>query len=441
MKLTAWGNYPILDANIEYFSSITELQNILKSGEKLIIYGNGRSYGDQALGKHVVISKKYNYITQFDTQKGVITCQCGVTLEEILDVIVPKGWFLPVTPGTKYITVGGAVASDVHGKNHHKEGTFCDHVLSIDVMLPSGSIVTCSKKKNQELFKATCGGNGLTGVIINVTFSLKKIETAYITQRTIKAKNIEQLLHAIEKNEHYTYAVAWIDCVAKGKNLGRGVLLLGEHALVDDLPTNKQKSPLRLKNKPKLAVPFMFPNFVLNGLSIKIFNWLYYHKAKNGVHDSIIDYNSFFYPLDSIDNWNRIYGRRGFTQYQFVVPKKVGLEGISAIIKKISHYGKGSFLAVLKTAGPYNGNYLSFPMEGYTLALDFPISKGLFPFLDELDEVILQYGGRLYTTKDVRMKEAFFKASYPDMNKFIKVRKNIKANATFESLQSKRLGL
>ena len=176
MKLTAWGNYPVIDAHIEYFTTITDLQNLLKSGEKIIVYGNGRSYGDQALGEHVILSKKYNYITHFDTQKGIITCQCGITLEEILDVIVPKGWFLPVTPGTKYITVGGAVASDVHGKNHHKEGTFCDHVLSMDVMLYDGSIVACSKKKNQELFKATCGGNGLTGIILNATFSLKKIE-------------------------------------------------------------------------------------------------------------------------------------------------------------------------------------------------------------------------------------------------------------------------
>jgi len=440
MKMKGWGNYPIIDARVDTLTDIRKLEKVLKETEGIIPYGNGRSYGDQALGKQVINTKKYNYITGFDEKKGIITCQCGVTLEEILDVSVPKGWFLFVTPGTKYITVGGAIASDVHGKNHHKEGTFCDHVLSFELMLPDGKIVSCSKKINKELFHATCGGNGLTGIILNATFRLKQIETAYIKQRTIKAANIDELIKLLEENESYTYSVAWIDCVAKGKKLGRGILLLGEHASVSDLKNKNQIiKPLILKKKPMLNVPFFFPNFVLNKMSINIFNFLYYNKAVKGVTDSIIDYNTFFYPLDAVDNWNRIYGKRGFTQYQFAVPKSTGTKGVREIVQKISDNGMGSFLAVLKTFGPANENYVSFPMEGYTLALDFPIKKKLFPFFDELDKLVEGSGGRLYTTKDVRMNGAFFKKGYPFLSKFNSIRKKFKADKTFKSLQSERL--
>lgn len=439
MKLTSWGNYPVIDAKIDYFESIDTLEKFIKSKQKFIPYGNGRSYGDQALYENVLVTKKYNYITHFDEKKGIMTCQCGVTLEEILDVIVPKGWFLPVTPGTKYITIGGAIASDVHGKNHHKEGTFCDHVHSFDIMLPNGSIVTCSRKKNSELFKATCGGNGLTGIILKATFSLKKIETAFIKQKTIRAKNIDELVCYLEENEKYTYAVAWIDCVSKGKKLGRGVLLLGEHAQLNDLNPKQKKNPLMIPKKKKINVPIFFPNFILNALTIKIFNFLYFNKTPKGISETIIDYHSFFYPLDAIENWNRIYGKRGFTQYQFVIPKKAGIEGLRTIMEAISNSRMGSFLAVLKTAGKHNGNYLSFPMEGYTLAMDFAMNKKLFSFLDELDDIIMRFSGRIYTTKDVRMGSQFFASSYPDIGKFMAVRKKIKADKLFESLQSKRL--
>lgn len=442
MKLTAWGNYPTVDVIAKDLGDINRLRDTLKSLEHGIAYGNGRSYGDQALAPTVIMTKRYNCFTGFDVKKGILSCQCGVTLDEILSVIVPKGWFLPVTPGTKYITVGGAIASDVHGKNHHKEGTFCDHVISFDIMLPDGKIVTCSKKSHPELYHATCGGNGLTGIILNATFKLKPIETAYIKQRSIKAANIDELVALIEENEAYTYSVAWIDCVATGKRLGRGVLLLGEHATVSDLKNMKQSSsPLVIKEKPQLTVPIMFPNFALNKLSINLFNALYYWKAKAGSVETIIDYSSFFYPLDVINHWNRIYGKRGFTQYQFVVPKRVGIQGVREIVQRISNNGMGSFLAVLKTSGPSNGNYLSFPMEGYTLALDFPIKKSLFPFLDDLDKLVEEFGGRLYQTKDVRMSASFFQKGYPAIKKFNTVRKSIRANKTFKSIQSERLGL
>ena len=442
MKLSSWGNYPVVDTTAVNLSTAGQMKNDIKGLNAVIPHANGRSYGDQALGEKVLLTRKYNYITDFDIKKGLITCQCGVTLDELLEVIVPKGWFLPVTPGTKYITVGGAIASDVHGKNHHKEGTFCDHIISFDLMLPDGTIIRCSKKENKEIFHATCGGNGLTGLVLKATFSLKPVETAYIKQRSIKAANIDELIKLLEENESYTYSVAWIDCVSTGKNLGRGVLLLGEHAKISDLMNKKQKvDPLVLNSKKKLNVPFYFPNIALNKLSIKMFNFLYYHKAGSGISDSIIDYNTFFYPLDAVDNWNRIYGKRGFTQYQFAVPKSVGTKGVREIVERISKNGMGSFLAVLKTFGPANENYLSFPMEGYTLALDFPIKKKLFPFFDELDRLVEEYGGRLYATKDVRMSGSFFRNSYPLYNKFNSIRKKIKADRKFKSIQSERLGI
>lgn len=441
MKLTAWGNYPVIEANTEELYSIEYAKKKFQQKTPFIPYANGRSYGDQALSENVLLTKRYNCITAFDAKNGIITCQCGVTLEEILEVVVPCGWFLPVTPGTKYITIGGAVASDVHGKNHHKEGTFCDHVISMDVMLPSGDIVRCSKKENLELFRATCGGNGLTGIILNATFKLKKIETAYIKQTSIRAKNLEELVRLIEENEDYTYAVAWIDCLSKGKNIGRGILLLGEHAHKNELSEKLKTNPLVLSKKKKISVPVYFPNVILNKFTIKLFNLLYYHKEPEGKREKIIDYNTFFYPLDAIDNWNRIYGRRGFTQYQFVIPKSAGLEGLRAIVEKISASGMGSFLAVLKTAGKHNGNYLSFPMEGYTLALDFAIHKKLFDFFNELDQLVAAYGGRIYTTKDVRMCGSFFKNTYPDVEKFIRLRKKLKSDTILQSLQSRRLGI
>ncbi len=439
MKVTAWGNYPQIESEITHLRSIQQIQKELKNKESLIPMGMARSYGDSALNENIVLTKKFNRFLSFDEDKGILTCESGVTLEDILDVFVPRGWFLSVTPGTKFITVGGAIASDVHGKNHHVEGTFCNHVLSLDLMQPSGEIVTCSPSKNSKLFRATCGGNGLTGIIISATFKMKRIETAYIKQKILKAKNLYELVEFLEKNEHYTYTVAWVDCQARNKKMGRGYLMMGEHAVQNDLPKKMLKGNLlKLKEKNKLNIPVFLPNLVLNKLIIKIFNQLIYSTAPRE-NVSIIDYDSFFYPLDAITNWNRIYGKKGFTQYQFVIPKEVGIQGLSKIFKKISDEGMGSFLAVLKIAGAYNQNLLSFPTEGYTLALDFPITPGLFTFLNELDRMIMDYGGRLYLTKDVRMSPEMFQKGYPKWKEFMTIRKQIGADKKFHSLQSKRL--
>lgn len=439
-QVSNWGNYPKVTVKFHEFEDIDTLRALLKQTNHVIPRGNGRCYGDSALAPEIISTLRYNKFLSFDDQNGVIRCQSGVILADMLDVIVPRGWFLPVTPGTKLISVGGAIASDVHGKSQHKAGNFSDHLLEMEIMLGDGSIVKCSKEENVDLFWTTCGGMGLTGVILNATMRLIPVETAYFRQESIKAKNLDHLMDLFDESEAWPYSVAWIDCLTGGNSMGRGILTRGDHARLADLETEGQRqNPLEVKPKLKLNVPINFPGFVLNSLSMRIFNFLYYHKQRAEVVRSVVDYNSFFYPLDSIANWNRIYGRRGFTQYQFILPRETSRQGMRTILQKIVDRGMGSFLAVLKLYGKQNG-YLPFAMSGYSLALDFPITDGLFEFLDELDEIVLAHGGRLYLTKDVRMGDKMFMKSYPNVERFINNVKEINHNK-FRSLQSDRVGI
>jgi len=298
------------------------------------------------------------------------------------------------------------------------------------VMLPDGEIVKCSKQENSELFKATCGGMGLTGVILDAKISLKKINSKYINQITIKTRNLKETFEAFEEYKGKPYSVAWIDCLAKGNELGKCLLMVGDFS--DD-------GNLDYQTKNKLNIPFNFPSFLLNTLSVKVFNFLYYGKVRKKVSKQIVDIDTFFYPLDAIDNWNRIYGKNGFTQYQFILPIETSFNGLEEILKKISNSGKGSFLAVLKLYGQANDNYLSFPMKGYSLALDFKIEKGLFELLDELDKIVLKYKGRIYLAKDVRVRKEVFEQGYPQIDKFRSLRRRYKMNNKFNSLQSQRV--
>ncbi|HEY9490102.1 MAG TPA: FAD-binding oxidoreductase, partial [Chryseosolibacter sp.] len=335
------------------------------------------------------------------------------------------------------ITVGGAVASDVHGKNHHVDGSFSRHIVSMTVLTGSGENLVCSSSNHADLFWATCGGMGLTGIILDVKFQLKHINTAFIRQKQIKARNLGEIMGLFEENMDSTYSVAWIDCLKRGNSFGRSILILGEHATVDEVKKEKFLEP---KEKALLTVPFYFPSFVLNGLSVKIFNNLYYAKNLKRVQENVVHYDKFYYPLDSILNWNRIYGKKGFIQYQFVLPLGTGLNGLSDILKRISHRGTGSFLAVLKLFGEQD-NLISFPMRGYTLALDFPIRPGLFEFLDELDKIVADYGGRLYLSKDARMKKEIFWKTYPHAPEFKKILKIYDPQDRFVSRLSERLML
>ncbi len=432
MKIESWGRYPKVFGTVHRFDNEKTLHSIVSEQKALIAYGNGRSYGDSALNDNIVHTRPYDCLLAFDETEGLLHVQAGVLLSEILDVIVPKGWFLKVTPGTKLITVGGAIASDVHGKNHHVEGCFSESVKSFRIMLANGEVVTCSREKTPELWRATCGGMGLTGIILEATLSLKKINSQYIEQTTIKTKNLRETFEAFESYAHMPYSVAWIDCLAADSERGRCLLMAGDF---------KDDGDLDYHHKTQKSIPFNFPDFALNNWSVKAFNRLYYSKVKERVSYQIVDIDTFFYPLDAIGHWNRIYGKQGFTQYQFILPKETSYEGLDEILAAIAESGKGSFLAVLKLYGKENANYLSFPMEGYSLALDFKIEKGLFKLLDRLDTIVVKYGGRIYLTKDVRVSKEVFEQGYPQIEMFRKYRKEQGMDRKFQSLQSKRVGI
>ena len=435
-QLSNWGNYPVLDCDESSFTQEEQLTQYVNSHDHIIARGNGRCYGDASLGEHSISTLRYDKVLHFDTENGIFECQAGITLDQVLAIIVPRGWFLPVTPGTKFITIGGAVASDVHGKNHHAEGSFSNHVISMDVLTGVG-FMSCSPENNPDLFWATCGGMGLTGIITKVRFRLKKIETAYIRQKQIKAENLDEIIRLFDEYKDYTYSMAWIDCLKKGKNFGRSILIVGEHATKEELSGKQSAAPLLLPGKLKLTVPFNLPSFILNNFTVKAFNMLYYAKNYKKEMNGVVPYEPFFYPLDAIHHWNRGYGKQGFVQYQFVLPidRK---EGLAAIMRRISDKGWGSFLAVLKVFGRQD-DLISFPMEGYTLALDFPVRKGLFPFLDELDALVLEYGGKLYLSKDARMQQEVFWKSYPNAERFANIVNTYNPVSKFRSVQSDRL--
>jgi FAD/FMN-containing dehydrogenase len=432
MEIHGWGRFPRVQADVVCPQTLSDFKLAVNQCQSLIPRGLGRSYGDSSLADYVLETRSCSRFKAFDDSSGLLTCDAGVSMAEILEVFVPKGWFLPVTPGTRFVTVGGAIASDVHGKNHHLDGTFGQHVTKITIVLGNGEELTVSPTQNADLFYATCGGMGLTGVIVSATIRLKPIRSSQIIETTIKAPSLEAVLNAFEENHRATYSVAWIDCLAKGKALGRSLLMLGEHAQSCLLDVPKVKA---------ITIPFDMPAAFLNYGTIYAFNTLYYNRIQQQKRTRTIDYEPFFYPLDKLNQWNRIYGRPGFIQYQFVLPKEAGLPGMRKILDRIAVSGRGSFLAVLKAFGKSNQNLLSFPLEGYTLALDFKAETQVFELLDELDRLVLDYGGKLYLTKDARMSEKTFKTSYPNWHEFENIRNRYHALGKFASRQSLRLGL
>ncbi len=426
--VTNWGNYPVVKKEFKSEENYQKIKKFVLNHNELIARGNGRCYGDAALGEAIFSTSKLNKFISFDRLNGVIECESGVLLSEILEVTVPQGYFLLVTPGTKFISVGGAIASDVHGKNHHTEGCFVECVLSFKIMDEKGVILNCSREENSDKFWATIGGMGLTGIILSAKIKLKNIESAYIRQESIKAENLNEIFRLFEESEDWTYTVAWIDCLQKGKNIGRSILIRGEHALKVELPFKLADKPLRLKKKFSPTVPFYFPKFVLNKFTVKAFNFLYFNKQRPKVVKNIIDYETFFYPLDAINDWNRIYGKSGFIQYQMVIPKEKGEEGMRIILETIANSGQGSFLAVLKLFGKNNPlAYNSFPFEGYTLALDFKLNRELVQLVNNLDKIVEEFGGRIYLTKDSMSKSS--------LTNYLK---NVESSK-FTSLQSKRI--
>ena len=438
MKLSGWGRYPRINAKVNSPLTIIELKKIIK--KKSIARGNGRSYGDSSISKSSTICmKRFNNILEFDKKTGLLVVESGVLLSDIIDRFLPKGWFPKVTPGSKYVSVGGMVACDVHGKNHHKDGSFGKYIKWLEIITTNGKIKRCSKKNNSKLFNWTIGGMGLTGVILSVAFYLRPIKTSWIKQKTIPTNNIDHTIEIFEKNLNSTYSVAWIDCLSQGSGLGRSLVMLGEHAQILDLDTKKRKNPLLLKKKKNLSLPFDFPSFVLNSFTIKMFNFFYYFFNSKNLKSKLVYYDTFFYPLDYIVNWNRIYGHKGFAQFQCVIPIKNASSGIRELLELISKFKSTSFLTVLKRFGKQN-SFVSFPMKGYTLALDFPITKKNLGLMKQLDKITLKYKGRFYLAKDSRLKKNDLKKSDSRFKKFSKFRAtNMKKQ--FSSSQSERLGL
>jgi FAD/FMN-containing dehydrogenase len=430
MRLTNWGNYPKASGKCESAHSDDEVRGVLLKNQPLIVQGNHRSYGDSAFCKQVLNLKSRDYLLQFDTDKGILHCQAGVLFSDLLAVIVPKGWLLPVLPGTQFISVGGAIASDVHGKNHHHTGTFCQFVISFSLMLADGTIINCSKRKNIKYFHATCGGMGLTGVILDAKIQLVAIQSNSITQTTIKCKNLSQIFSVFEKNANSLYTVAWLDSMTEGKSLGKGIVMLGEP---------QTSGALTYDFKTKIKLPFYLPAFIMNRWTAKIFNYLYYAKSKENTQ--IISLQKFFFPLDNISGWNKLYGRNGFLQFQCVLPMETSHQGIAALLKQIGKSNQASFLAVLKPMGKANNNLLSFPMAGYSLALDFKYNNTVLSLLDELDKIVIKYQGRIYLCKDARMSKNTFDQGYKNADEFRKFRRQMGLDKQFSSLQSKRLGL
>ena len=408
-----------------------DIQQFLKSSNNIIAQGNHRSYGDSAFADVVINMKHHDLFLDFDIEKGVIECQSGVLFKQILEVAVPKGWLIPVLPGTQFITLGGAIASDVHGKNHHLDGTISEFIESFHLMLADGSILECSSETNSELFHATFGGMGLTGIIVDAKLKLHPIKSTNLIQRKIKTNNLKETLKVFEDHLDIPYSVAWFDCLSN--DIGKSIVILAEH------DTNQQAQALTYSYRSKLSIPFHFPSFILNKWTVKLFNWFYYKRAKE--EEDTIPLQQFFFPLDSINNWNKIYGKKGFIQYQCVIPLENSESGLSQILKQIQKSGQGSFLAVLKRMGPENNNYLSFPISGYTLALDFKVNKKVFKLLHELDKIVLSHHGKIYLCKDSRIDQKHMDLSYPQLEKFKDIRSKYKLNNVFNSSQSKRLKL
>lgn len=440
-KLAGWGNYPMVTSKVITLSDSHGLEP-QSLDLKVIARGLGRSYGDQAINESQLVAKceELSQIISFDEETGLLECEAGVSLAKIIEVFAPKGWFPMVCPGTKYVTIGGAIANDIHGKAHHIDGSFVNSVLAFTILLADGTIKKATREDNGDLFWACFGGLGLLGIIMTAKIQLRRIETTYFKQKAIVANSIEEMVDAIEaSNETYNYSVAWIDPLAKGGKLGHGVLTLGNKALLDDLPGKLQKEPLKVSRPGKLNVPLFFPDFALNTLTVRFLNQVIYGVQKSA--PGIVHYEKFFFPLDAINNWNRGYGRRGFTQYQFVIPEQDAKRHLRIILEKIAHSGCTPFLNVLKKMGKGQGGLLSFPFEGYTLAIDFPITKKLFAFIHELDQLVLEYGGRVYLGKDALLERETFRAMYPQYKDWLKIKEKYDPMNVFSSNISRRLGL
>lgn len=410
----SWGRFPKLDATLYPMSWTSDFPPREIPAERMLPVGAGRSYGDVCLLEHGMLlqTRGLDRMLQFDPSTGILRCEAGVTLAEILDFAVPLGFFLPVTPGTKYVTVGGAIANDIHGKNHHIAGTFGCHVLRFELVRSDGSRILCSNRENRDWFAMTIGGMGLTGLISWAEVRLRPIVSRSINYRGDKFVGFSEFLDISRSAADVEYTVAWLDCASTGKNFARGIFMQGTHA--------ETPAPLKRSKEPKLVFPIDLPEFALNKYTVSLFNFAYYNKQTKKTVTSVVDYEPFFYPLDSVLKWNRMYGKSGLLQFQCVLPWDDDNHGITQMMKAITASGLASFLAVLKVFGDVpSPGVMSFPKPGLTLALDFPIrQERSFDLFNRLASITLDHGGRLYPAKDALMTAEQYQAFYPEWQKF-----------------------
>lgn len=437
--LSGWGRFPRQNTRLSAPRNEQALAQALRAGPA-IARGLGRAYGDSAVGAHTLSMRHFDRMIAFDPASGQLVAEAGVSLGEIIDALLPRGWFPSVTPGTKFVTLGGAIAADVHGKNHHSEGSFAAFTDWFDLMGGDGTVRHCSRNENADLFWHTLGGMGLTGVILRAAIRLRPVESGWIRQRLIPAPGLDAALDAFDAHMGATYSVAWIDCLVSGPALGRSLVMLGEHATRADLPPARQARPYETPRHRGFSFPFDLPGLALNPLSVRAFNALYFASGRRKAGCNLVDWDSYFYPLDAIGAWNRLYGKRGFMQFQCALPLDGGREGLHALLGAIAASGAASFLAVLKRFGPQESP-VSFPMPGHTLALDFPVNARSLALMPQLDAITADHGGRFYLAKDSRMSADTVQKTDPRMADFAAWRRAQGLSAHFASAQSERLGL
>lgn len=433
MYISGWGNNLVVNSKILYPKNINEIIEIIKDykSKGILVRGMGRSYGDVALNENIISLKYFKKIIELDEKVGQLKCSSNITISEINDLIISRGWFLNITPGSKFVSVGGAIANDVHGKNHHKNGSFTDYLEEFDIINENGEIVSCSNKINSELFRATCGGLGLTGIIIYVKIKLLKINSRNIDVKIVKTNNFEETVQKLNELKDYKYLVAWTDTLSR-KKIGRSIIFCGEHSNDGDLNYKKQKS---------FKIPRLFGFFFLNSICIKLFNSLYYLFHKNN-QKLKKDINNFFYPLDTVYNWNSLYGKNGFTQIQLIIKQnKNNKDLLLEIINFFNEKGFYSYLSTLKEYGEGNKNLLSFGEKGISITLDIALENNFLDVYKKFEKKFSNEYIKIYLAKDSFMSKTFFKNTYSNLNNFIKLQKKFNSNSTFRSKLSQRLGL
>ncbi len=437
--LSGWGHYPLVASKSlrpEFLSKICFPHDV-----SITPRGYGRSYGDAALNKTGVtlLTERLNRLLHFDEHTGLLTAEAGVSIKDIIDVFVPRGWFPAVVPGTQYVSLGGCIACDVHGKNHHKVGSFGNNVDNFKLLFANDLEIPCSNHHEAQLFWATIGGMGLTGLITEASCKLIPIESAYISSQYQASVDLEDSFIKLRESEQQPYSVAWLDCMHSGKKLGRGIIFSGHHATKAELPPTITQ-PLALTHHRQTNIGMMLPSGILNRHLITLYNNHFYRKHKRKAGPHICGLQPFFFPLDNLKNWYRLYGKKGMLQYQFVVPEEQAFTAVKTILEETLKQKKPAFLAVLKHLGEENSGLLSFPQQGFTVALDFPLrTPGLFALLDQLDEIVLQYHGRVYLAKDARMQAQTFKAMYPHYSSWQKIKAKHDPDNRFHSSLAERL--